>query len=365
MKTGSDVAVDSSTRVGAGTGVNADVGDEQWLVFQGSHQTLQFWDANTCLYVKSLPIHVAADWFGFSPDNKLLAVSFSEPHNNAQLWDLSTSNFRLEWEIPGSDGTMAVAFNYQMTKVAIKVAADRDIADRGGIITVWDFIARSVAFTIATNCYGIVPVSFGVDGSLLLDIGTSAYSALQTLLTAWDADTGAQMHQFDVGDARDTGDDVTCLALSPCGELAATGSGDRRVVVVDLHSWTQRARLKAHTAIICSLAFSPDSGRLVTSSLDHFVIVWSTESWIELVRIDVCREVESIAVSPNGNRIACMSVLSDADGLYYGKWDRIPEIFDAWTGKFLGITIYARDAPATAEFRTQICYSNPQMTILL
>jgi hypothetical protein len=59
-----------------------------------------------------------------------------------------------------------------------------------------------------------------------------------------------------------------------------------------------------------------------------------------------------------------MSVTSDADGLYYGNCARVPEIFDAWTGKFLGSMIYARDAPATAEFRTQIRYSNPQMTIL-
>jgi WD40 repeat protein len=360
----SEVAVGTSAGAGAGVGVDVGTGDEQWLVFQGVQQTLQFWDANTFCHIKSLPIRTAAEWFGFSPDNKLLAVAFSDPHEKAQLWHVSTSVFSLEWEIPKSSLTTATAFNSQMTKLACKAAVNRIQTGPSSIVTVWDFISRTAAFAMEINGYSTPTVCFGVNGSFLLDICTLLDSGSQ-LLTAWNADTGTQMHQLDVGDARDPGDDVTCLALSPSGELAATGSGDRRVVVVDLQSWTQRACLTAHTDIIYSLAFSPDSGRLVTSSLDHFVIVWSTESWTELVRIDVCREVECVAISPDGNRIACMSMASQGDSHYYAENASIPEIFDAWTGKFLGSTTHSRDAPATSSILARICYSNAPMTILL
>jgi WD40 repeat protein len=363
---GSEVAVDPSRAPGAGAGVGvgvgASVGDEQWLVFQGRRKTLQFWDAKTYFYEKSLPIPLEAYWFGFSPDNKLLAVAFSG--KDTQLWDVSTSTFRLEWEIPESDGTVAVAFNCQMSKVAIKLALDGEDDRPRSSIMVWDFNSRSLAFTIEIGGFSTPTLCYGVHGAFLVDICTDVETDYQTLLTAWDSDTGTQLHQFDVG-YRDIRGDVSNVALSPSGELAATGSADERVVVVDLNSWTQRACLTAHEDTIYSLAFTSDSGRLVTSSLDNFVIVWSTESWTELVRIGVGSDVDSIAVSPDGSKIACMSQADEDDVVYYREHACIPQIFDAWTGKFLGTTICSRDTPATADFLTQICYSNPPMTILL
>jgi WD40 repeat protein len=185
---------------------------------------------------------------------------------------------------------------------------------------------------------------------LLLDVCASVDTDAQTLLTAWDADTGTQTHQLDVGNVKDFDCGVICVALSPSGELAAIGSEDKRVVVVALHNWTQRACLTTHTDFICSVAFSSDSGRLVTGSFDNLIIVWSTESWTELVRIDVYKEVHSTAISPSANRIACVSVKYDLDTL-------IPQIFDASTGNFLCSTASVVGAG--------ICYSNPQMSILL
>jgi WD40 repeat protein len=349
---GSEVAVGTSTGVGTGAG-GAEIGDEEWLVIQGSHRTLQFWDANTCIHVKSLPTPAEAHWFGFSPDNRLLSVAFRERHHqNAQLWDVSTSTVRLEWEIPESYGTATVAMNCQMTKIATKSrAAYRKYESPSCIITVWDFISRTVAFTIEIRAYDTETLYFSMNGSdLLLDVCASVDTDAQTLLTAWDADTGTQTHQLEVGNVKDFDCGVICVALSPSGELAAIGSEDKRVVVVALHNWTQRACLTTHTDFICSVAFSSDSGRLVTGSFDNLIIVWSTESWTELVRIDVYKEVHSTAISPSANRIACVSVKYDLDTL-------IPQIFDASTGNFLCSTASVVGAG--------ICYSNPQMSILL
>jgi WD40 repeat protein len=164
----SEVAVGTSAGAGAGVGVDVGTGDEQWLVFQGVQQTLQFWDANTFCHIKSLPIRTAAEWFGFSPDNKLLAVAFSDPHEKAQLWHVSTSVFSLEWEIPKSSLTTATAFNSQMTKLACKAAVNRYETGPSSIVTVWDFISRTATFALEINGYSTPTVCFGVNGVVLV-----------------------------------------------------------------------------------------------------------------------------------------------------------------------------------------------------
>src|SRR5262249_55852727 len=88
------------------------------------------------------------------------------------------------------------------------------------------------------------------------------------------------------GEARDllkqqTG--VTCVAFSPDGSLLACGSGTwdartNRYAAGEVRLWSAGGRpvatLSGHSSSVLSLAFSPDSGLLASSSLDGSVRVW-------------------------------------------------------------------------------------------
>jgi WD40 repeat protein len=52
------------------------------------------------------------------------------------------------------------------------------------------------------------------------------------------------------------------------------------------------------------LAFSPD-GRLATGASDHFVVLWSVTTGLELRRLDAQAEVlRNVAFSPDGRTLA-------------------------------------------------------------
>jgi WD40 repeat protein len=338
-------------------------GDEQWLVIEGDNATVQFWDATTCFHVKSLQLENVVHWFEFSPDNRLLAIAFDGTIDfNTQLWDVAS--FELVWEIPGSWGAF-VCFNRQMTRMAVKRRSGHDYPDLREEIVTWDFISRSVMHSFEFRAVHTETLHFDESGAFLLDVGFSADTHKQSLLITWDTETGAQLHQFDVGHSTDFNDGISCTAMCPSGDMVATGSGDYRAVVVDLNQWTQRACLTAHTHCVFSVLFSADGGRLVTGSLDGLIIVWSTESWLEMLRINVHRPVLITAISPDANRIACLGEVYQEDDPYFAADTRIPQVYDAWTGKFLCSVIHAVNPPARNHAGDRICYSNSQLSILM
>jgi hypothetical protein len=103
----------------------------------------------------------------------------------------------------------------------------------------------------------------------------------------------------------------TCLAFSPDGKMLAVGRGALRdgagvVDVWQLDTATLRDSYRGHAGGVTSLAFSPDSKRLATASLDKTVTLWDTSTGQQRTRILMIPSfiAWAVAFSPNGKTLA-------------------------------------------------------------
>jgi WD40 repeat protein/tRNA A-37 threonylcarbamoyl transferase component Bud32 len=109
--------------------------------------------------------------------------------------------------------------------------------------------------------------------------------------------------------------------------LAETGSYPDRGF--EWYYWQRQAHLElktfhGHTAVIRSVAFSPDGQRIVTGSEDTTAKVWEAASGKELLSLTGhVAEIWSVAFSPDGLRIAT------------GSGDQTAKVWDAASGKDL------------------------------
>jgi WD40 repeat protein len=91
---------------------------------------------------------------------------------------------------------------------------------------------------------------------------------------------GGRVHLFDVEkrkalDPVEPNAHIVCgMAFSPDGRTLAIGSQDRFIVVWDLATKSERARLHGHDHAVASMAFLPDGKTLVTSSHDSTLKLW-------------------------------------------------------------------------------------------
>jgi WD40 repeat protein len=96
------------------------------------------------------------------------------------------------------------------------------------------------------------------------------------------------------------------LAYSPDGRwLAVVWAGEENtVVLLDALTHETVARFRGHEKLVRSAAFSPDSHRLASCSLDHTVCLWQVDSGACQLLHGHTDEVFGAAFHPDGTRLA-------------------------------------------------------------
>lgn len=96
-------------------------------------------------------------------------------------------------------------------------------------------------------------------------------------------------------------------AISPDGNYFASASSDKdySIIIWDVRTWEKTSTLKGHTAAIKSIAFSPDSKRLI-SSADDANNVWDLQTKNVIHTLAAKSDfLYHIGISPDGKKIVC------------------------------------------------------------
>jgi len=111
---------------------------------------------------------------------------------------------------------------------------------------------------------------------------------------------------------------VHSVAFSPDSQRIVTGSLDRTAKVWDSETGQELLALKGHTDAVTCASFSPDGQRIVTGSWDRTAKVWDSETGQELLALKGHTDgVHCVAFSPDGKRIVT------------GSWDQTAKAWDA------------------------------------
>ncbi len=98
---------------------------------------------------------------------------------------------------------------------------------------------------------------------------------------------------------------VSCLAISPDGQILASGSYDDTIKLWQLSTGEEIATLVGHSDDVESVAFHPDGEILASGSYDRTIKLWQLSTGKNIRTLSGNSEdIESVAFSPNGQILA-------------------------------------------------------------
>lgn len=190
-----------------------------------------------------------------SGDGKVVAHDDDET-SGVLVWDVATGK---QTHKLGGEGGRVAALSWDGKTIARNSRDDRGGRSRLGV---WDVAAKKALWEVVTD--GVVrnAVAFSRDGRRLALASRDAAVLL-------DAAIGKEVRRFPLEPH-----EIFCLALSPGGDLLATGNWDNVVRVYSAATGKEVRRLEGHQGHVNRLAFCPDGRRLASGSSDGSALVW-------------------------------------------------------------------------------------------
>ncbi|WP_433666309.1 TIR domain-containing protein [Nocardia sp. CA-136227] len=234
---------------------------------------LRVWDADTGARV-DLPFRTehGAGAVAYSPDGRTIA-STPLGEGSIQLWDANTGMTVGESISTGKSPAEAVAFSPDGHRVA---AAGTD-----GTIGVWDVATRLPRPVLKGHDGAIHSIAFSGVGNRLVSGGADG------TVRIWDLDTGEQVgepmrQRTEIHSSTPDRNGVMAVAFSGDGHRVASGIPGG--ITESIALWDAESHqlvgqpLEGPFGAVTSLAFSPDSHRIVSGGTGDSVRLWDVET---------------------------------------------------------------------------------------
>ncbi|KAG8722960.1 hypothetical protein FRC09_005362 [Ceratobasidium sp. 395] len=258
-----------------------------------SDNTVRIWDAELDTRASAGPsqLPVPIGCVAYSHTGRLLATGSDD--NVLRIWDAITLTVKSVPLRGHFDWVHSVVFSHDDRRI---VSGSRDKT-----IRIWDVeTGVTVLGPIEGHSDHVLSVAFSPDSHLVASVSGGS-------VRIWDAETGAPVLEPLAGHT----DLVRCVAFSPEGNTLASGSDDKTVRVWDVQTGESRlSPLQGHTEGVCSVTFLSDCKHITSCSDDSTVRIW------DVITGDVTRVLQqpyprallcTMAVTQDSRRVVAAS----------------------------------------------------------
>jgi WD40 repeat protein len=187
----------------------------------------------------------------------------------------------------------------KLTGIALSPNASILASSSGTAIRLWDLETGQAIRTLTghldfVSCLAITP-----DGNLLIS------GAADKSLRFWDVQTGQRLGAILLHT-----DTVLSLAISPNGQFLASGSRHDPIALLHLPTRQEQRQFSGHSGWVHALAFSPDGTVLASGSGDGSLKLWNWQTGEELRTL-----------KRQSTAITALAFSSDGKTLVSGCWD--------------------------------------------
>jgi WD40 repeat protein len=170
-----------------------------------------------------------------------------------------------------------------------------------GKLKIYNIPSSTLAVDITAHSNWVTSVAYSPDGTKIVTGGSDdkvkIWSNTGTLLFTCNGHAG----------------DITCVKVTPDNNYVVSSSKDDKIKVWNISTGTLVQTISGHTADVNGIDISPDGSKIVSVSSDSTCKIWNFNSGSLLSTFGVADSgaVNSVAWSPNGDKIVTGNVLSD------------------------------------------------------
>jgi predicted nucleic acid-binding Zn-ribbon protein/outer membrane protein assembly factor BamB len=267
------------------------------LLASGCYKNIKLWDLETGELLHTLAMHseaMAVSSIAISPDGETLACANAD----IEIWSLRTRQQIRTLETACWASAVAISPDGK-----ILVSGGEDPVDETGSIEIWDLQKGEILQDLYPDA--VYAVAISADGKILASAGSKARAESTEnkeeagLIQVRRLDTRELLHAL-----VETSGKVSSVAVSPDGQVLASGCQDGSVKLWDLKTGQVQRILLGHSLAVNCVAISADGNVLASGSGDKTVRLWNAHTGELLQTLaDHAERVAAVAFSPDGKTL--------------------------------------------------------------